>query len=370
VAQGWLKVLLVTLTGLSPAAHAQSATSIDWHAVISSGADPHIELMPLACIAGDPCIHVSGVSTSDGQPAETYGFPEYERITYGDLTGDGQTEALIPLNSGGTAGLSGALIYRLGGDAPQLVYAGGDVGGAAAYIDPNAHLVFTLFKVGLPTCCPTAMLIQSFKLVGNSLVKQQECRYTPQGDYGILRPPCTTFGTGAPSASNTAAGPSPQAVAPDAQTPVAADDDTSSSAATDSDQSAPPATLTDGVRADIQRAITRANNAWARANEFLDVSTLNGNVAGQALTDDQRKVADLRAQGHAERDHESAFTISDLAVDAPGHAVVHTHETWYAETYDAADRNLLQHIPASSYNETYIVEFQNGGWIVTRNDVN
>jgi hypothetical protein len=363
-------VLLLALTGLPLAAHAQSAPSIDWHAVIASGADPHIELMPQGCIAGDPCIHVSGVSTSDGKPSETYGFPVYERITYGDLNGDGQTEALIPLDSGGTAGLSGALIYRLGGDAPQLVYAGGDVGGAAAYIDSNTHLVFTLFKVGLPTCCPTAMLLESFKLVGNTLVKQQECRYTPQGDYSILRPPCTTLGTdGPPPASDVAAGPSPQVAAPSAQPTAASSDDTSSSA-TDSDQYGPPATLTDDVRMDIQRAITRANNAWARANEFLDASTLNGNVAGQALTDDQGKVADLRAQGHAERDHESAFTISDIAVDAPGHAVVHTHETWYAETYDASDHTLLRHIPPSNYGETYVVEFQNGSWIVTSNDVN
>ena len=47
--------------------------------------------------------------------------------------------------------------------------------------------------------------------------------------------------------------------------------------------------------------------------------------------------------------------------------------TWsspqYAEIYGAASGNLLQRTPTVSYDETYIVEYQNGGWIVTDNEV-
>jgi hypothetical protein len=280
-------------------------------------------------------------------------------------------------------------------------------------------MVFTLFKVGFPTCCPSSMILASFKLVDDALVKQTECRYTPQGnDYTIVRAPCTGLGTSGPPAPGQlapapgapapvasggaqAGAPAPVAIAtpPGSGAPIAADPSEQASAPDDAQaqpvaiatppaanaappdaSAAPPVAvgggvgvsevLTDSVQSDILRAITRANNAWARANEFLDSSTLNGNVAGQALSDDLAQVDKLRAQGHVERDHESAFNVVDVSLDAPGHAVVHTHETWYDETYDSSDRAFLSRSASTSYAETYLLEYQNGLWTVTRNDLN
>jgi hypothetical protein len=56
-------------------------------------------------------------------------------------------------------------------------------------------------------------------------------------------------------------------------------------------------------------------------------------------------------------------------LDAPGHAIVRTRETWSAVITSMATGADLQQIPPTTYNEMYIVEFQNGGWVVTRNDV-
>jgi hypothetical protein len=330
---------------------AQRAPDIDWNAVVTNGADPRIAVEdPAACNLSAPCLVVN-----EGSDGELFGAPVFDRISYGDLAGDGQTEALIPLFSGGTEGLSGALLYGLGDATPHLVWAG-SVGGAAAYIDPTAHVVFGLFKVGLPTCCPTGMILDRYALVDGGLVKQAECTYTPVGDYTVVRPPCLSLGTGGPPAIGSSNAPPP----PDAQPPPAA----AGAAAP-----AMPETLTDSVQSDILRAITRANNAWARANEFLDASTLNGNVGGQALRDDVAQVNTLRAQGHTERDHETTFSVIDVSLDAPGHAVVHTRETWYAEVYDAAGRVLLQRVAPTSYSETYIIEYLDGEWIVTHNDL-
>lgn len=58
-----------------------------------------------------------------------------------------------------------------------------------------------------------------------------------------------------------------------------------------------------------------------------------------------------------------------LTLDAAGHATAHTRETWSAETHAADSRQLLQRTPPTTYQETYTVEYENAGWIVTKNDV-
>ena len=61
--------------------------------------------------------------------------------------------------------------------------------------------------------------------------------------------------------------------------------------------------------------------------------------------------------------------ISDVTIDAPGHAVVQTTETWSGEVNSASTGQLIQRLPPTNYAETYTVEFQNGSWIVTLNQL-
>lgn len=65
----------------------------------------------------------------------------------------------------------------------------------------------------------------------------------------------------------------------------------------------------------------------------------------------------------------TAFSVIAVSVDAPGSATVHTHESWYAETYDIDSGELVQRTPPATYDETYGLAYQDGGWIVTRNDL-
>ena len=127
--------------------------------------------------------------------------------------------------------------------------------------------------------------------------------------------------------------------------------------------------LTDTVRADILAGVDRANSAWVASGQSLDDSALGGAVAGQLLSDDLAEVNRLRGQGQTPTSINTAFAVTDVTLDAPGHAVVRTHETWYAETSERATRRLVQRTPSATYNETYIVEYQDGRWIVTRNDL-
>jgi hypothetical protein len=130
-----------------------------------------------------------------------------------------------------------------------------------------------------------------------------------------------------------------------------------------------PDTLTDAVRADILSAVVRANSGWAAATQSLDASSLNGAVAGQELANDQAELAKLRSQGQTRKNVNTAFAVTDVTLDAPGHATVRTHETWYAETYQASSGRLLQRTAPTTYDETYTVEYLTGSWIVTKNDL-
>jgi hypothetical protein len=129
-----------------------------------------------------------------------------------------------------------------------------------------------------------------------------------------------------------------------------------------------PDTLTDPLRSDIVAAVQRANSAWSTATRTLDASVLNGNVAGGELSNDLAELNNLRSRGQTRNNVNVSFAVTGVSLDAPGLATVRTHETWYAEMYDSGGR-LLQVTPTASYDEIYSLEFQNGLWIVTRNDL-
>jgi hypothetical protein len=125
--------------------------------------------------------------------------------------------------------------------------------------------------------------------------------------------------------------------------------------------------LTESQRADILAAVDRANAAWAAATQSLDPSGLSDAVAGQELIDDQAELDRLRSQGQTRNNTNTAFAVTAVTLDGPGHATVRTHESWYAEIHDAVSGRLLQSTPTTAYDETYTVEYLNGGWIVTKN---
>ena len=134
-------------------------------------------------------------------------------------------------------------------------------------------------------------------------------------------------------------------------------------------EAAAPGTLSDSVRGEILDAITRANQAWKDTTFNLNTSELDGQVAGDLLKADQDEIQQLRNAGQRRTNTNTDFQVLDVTLDAPGHAIVHTRETWSAVTTAMATGRVVQQVAPTTYTETYVVAFQNGGWIVTRNDV-
>src|SRR4051794_4027829 len=150
-----LTVVLTVTSGLHGTARAAGTPlrQVDWRAVLAN--DPTITIDPDAFqLPRDigPYIILAG-SPAPGQDEGLSGYADLDDIHYGDLDGDGAEEAAIPVESGGTGGSFGFLLYHEGTPDPQrvLVFTGYKVG---VKIQDN-HLVITQPNyVGFePNCC-------------------------------------------------------------------------------------------------------------------------------------------------------------------------------------------------------------------------
>jgi len=141
----------VTITDLAPVA--QPIRGVDWNAVIA--ADPDLEVTQLE---GRPYITVRAASPAVG------GHPLLDSIVYVDMDGDGTEEAAITLNSGGTAGNIGFLVYRQAAPVPQLVaWQNGYKLGLAL---EAGHLVArnALYAGWEANCCPSGFSFDTYDL--------------------------------------------------------------------------------------------------------------------------------------------------------------------------------------------------------------
>ncbi|HEX2915962.1 MAG TPA: hypothetical protein VH186_34690 [Chloroflexia bacterium] len=92
-----------------------------------------------------------------------------KNIIYYDLDKDGAAEAIIILNSGGTAGNVGFLVYTRATPRPKLV---GAVSGYKMEVDIKQDQLLginALYSAGIPNCCPNAAEFIYYTLSGGKL---------------------------------------------------------------------------------------------------------------------------------------------------------------------------------------------------------
>jgi len=179
-----LAVAFVLATVETATAQRTPLRSVDWDAVIPS--EPRISPVPdcpLFPFAPGPCIEVQ--ADASALPPGIPGFEDVtgfgpvtiagyadtlpEDIVYGDLDGDGAEEAVIRVESGGTAGTIGFLIFREGDGRPALVTA---VDGYKVYprIENGRLVVRQPYYFGFEgNCCPTGAVQLYYTLAGNDL---------------------------------------------------------------------------------------------------------------------------------------------------------------------------------------------------------
>jgi hypothetical protein len=142
----------------NPAPADQSIRNVDWNAVIA--ADPALEV---GQVEGRPYLAVRGANPGVG------GYPLLGDIVYVDMDGDGVEEAAIPLNSGGTAGNLGFVVYRQAAPAPQLAaWQGGYKLGLQ--IEAGRLVVRNALYAGWePNCCPSGFSFDTYTLENGRL---------------------------------------------------------------------------------------------------------------------------------------------------------------------------------------------------------
>lgn len=98
------------------------------------------------------------------------GFPILNEIVYVDMDGDGLEEAAILLNSGGTAGATSFLIYRMAGTAlPQLATYGDGYKARLTLEKGKLVEINALYSQDVPNCCPNAFGYKTYVLKSNKL---------------------------------------------------------------------------------------------------------------------------------------------------------------------------------------------------------
>lgn len=151
-----LTVTIPPLTAACPASNI-AIRSTDWNSVITS--DP---ALTHEVIDGKPYVTVIGATS------EVSGHPLTSMVVYGDFDDDCVEEAALPLESGGTAGAIGYLVYRA--STPPHLIAWGNGYKLALSVSANRLVVTTALYAGWePNCCPSGFTHVTYRLVGDVL---------------------------------------------------------------------------------------------------------------------------------------------------------------------------------------------------------
>src|SRR5262249_49494854 len=125
--------------------------TVDWFRVVTH--DPNLNydpsVPPSPGEGNAPYVRLKG-----HQGVEGYALVSADRILFLDMSGDGQVEAVISIDSGGTAGNLGLLVYGAVNGTPTLegTLAGYKIGGVA---DGNRlRVIEPIYQGWEPNCCP------------------------------------------------------------------------------------------------------------------------------------------------------------------------------------------------------------------------
>ncbi|MFN8439727.1 MAG: LysM peptidoglycan-binding domain-containing protein [Caldilineaceae bacterium] len=173
--------LTVTIPPLSGACSSPSTAirSTDWNNLMST--DPALQHQ---VIGGKQYVTVVGGTTA--------GFPVVSSVVYGDFDGNCAEEAALPLESGGTAGMVGYLVYRAGTPKPHLI-AWGDGYKLSLSVSSNRLIVTNALYVGWEAnCCPSGFSHSTYRLAGDVLTLVNT---TTEGLNGMQAPTVEQFYT-------------------------------------------------------------------------------------------------------------------------------------------------------------------------------
>jgi hypothetical protein len=142
--------------------------NLNWKSVLQN--DPDLESRPAS---GGGTVSDIFVRYKGDQVA---GEPDLQGITYGDLDADGHEEAVVPLHSGGTAGVVGFLVYGFETPTPRIRVAMGGYKLAPVIEGDQLRVTTPVYAGWEPNCCPSALKTTVYRLQGSTLSAVSERR--------------------------------------------------------------------------------------------------------------------------------------------------------------------------------------------------
>jgi hypothetical protein len=142
--------------------------NVNWLTVLSN--DPAITIDPTAFQPPGESGPYIKAQVPGSRTELLEGYALIDSVEYADLDGDGADEAIIPVSSGGTAGLLGFLLFREGTPAPKLAVT--ETGYKMSFTVEGQRLaIYRPNYVGFePNCCPSSTTRTLTRLDGDRLV--------------------------------------------------------------------------------------------------------------------------------------------------------------------------------------------------------
>jgi hypothetical protein len=165
-----LLVLALSVSVMARPAAAAPLRGTDWNAVLLADARIRVQ----QDVAPPPVLAVGPYVTAQGRGEEVSGYAATLDVLYGDLDANGTEEAVIPIQSGGSAGLVGYLVYREAGERPLLVAAISGYRLALEMVQGTLMVTAPRYVGFEPNCCPSAEIITTLVLAGNEMVELEE----------------------------------------------------------------------------------------------------------------------------------------------------------------------------------------------------
>jgi hypothetical protein len=140
-------------------------TTAQWNRLIAADASlKHPAQPPTAVESYGPYVESKNVNGG-------YGYALTQDVRYGDISGDGAAEAIVPLASGGTAGVTGVLIYGAGATQPKLLTTLGGYKINAIADDGQLSATQPIYSPHDANCCPSGWVTERYRWNGTRLVQ-------------------------------------------------------------------------------------------------------------------------------------------------------------------------------------------------------
>jgi hypothetical protein len=103
-----------------------------------------------------------------------------DRLVYGDLTGDGQADVVVPVFSGGTAGdIAFYVLSEQGGVLHAIKRSNEEYKIGAAIVRGRLQISRPFYRGSDPNCCPSYLEVTTYRFDGKRLVAASRHRVQP-----------------------------------------------------------------------------------------------------------------------------------------------------------------------------------------------